>query len=222
MPRTARKLLGGYCYHVINRGNGRAQIFHDAEDYGAFVSLMARACGRIPIRLLAFCLMPNHFHFVLWPEGDRDISRWMHWLMTTHVCHYHRKRETSGRVWQGRFKAFPIEQDRHLLVVLRYVERNALGAGLVNRAESWPWCSLNPDTDVSDYLHSGPVKRTADWVNFVNQGQEVSETKGVQRSIRRDIPFGRESWAEAVAKKVGLESSLRSPGRPRKKGNVPI
>ncbi len=183
---------------------------------------MARACERIPIRLLAYCLMPNHFHFVVWPEGDRDVSKWMHWLLTTHVCHYHRKHKTSGRVWQGRFKAFPIEQDRHLLVVLRYVERNALRAGLVNRAERWPWSSLNPDTHMSDYLHLGPVGRPTGWLDFVNQGPGVSETEGVQRCVRRGTPFGRGGWAEVAAKEVGLASTLRPPGRPRKKGNVPI
>ena len=93
------------------------------------------------MRLLAWCLMPNHFHLVLWPHGDGDLSRWMQWLLTSHVRRYHRHYHGSGHVWQGRFKAFPIEEDEHLWTVLRYVERNALRANLVRRAEDWPWSS---------------------------------------------------------------------------------
>jgi putative transposase len=79
---------------------------------------------------------------VLWPHGDGDLGRWMQWLLTTHVHGYRAAHHSSGHVWQGRFKAFAIEEDHHLLTVLRYVERNPLRAGLVERAEDWPWSSL--------------------------------------------------------------------------------
>ena len=136
MPRTARASVGDYCYHVINRGNGRAEVFHADGDYQAFSGLLRQACERMPMRLLAYCLMPNHFHLALWPHHDGDLSRWMHWLLTAHVRRYHRWYDSSGHVWQGRFKAFPIEQDEHLLTVLRYIERNPIRAGLVSRAEA--------------------------------------------------------------------------------------
>jgi putative transposase len=126
MPRTARASAGGFCYHVINRGNARSQVFHKAEDYQAFVATMAEACIRVPMRPVAFCLMPNHFHLVLWPRADGELSRWMHWLLTTHVRRYLRHYGHSGHVWQGRFKAFPIQQDDHLTTVVRDVERNPL------------------------------------------------------------------------------------------------
>lgn len=98
MARTARLAPGGICYHAINRGNRRATVFHTSEDYDAFVRLMERACKRIPMRVLAYCLMPNHFHFMLWPYQDGDMSRWMQWLLTSHVRRYHRLRGTSGRI----------------------------------------------------------------------------------------------------------------------------
>ncbi len=127
MPRTARAALGGWCYHVLNRGNGRAEVFHKDEDYQAFLALFAPACERLPLRVLAWCLMPNHFHLVLQPHHDGDLGRWMQWLMTAHVRRYHRHYGGSGHVWQGRFKAFPIQKDDHLLTVLRYVERKEGG-----------------------------------------------------------------------------------------------
>jgi len=108
MARRLRKTLGGLCYHVINRRNGRATVFHKDDDYAAFLRLLCEASERLPMRLLAYCLMPNHFHLVLWPREDGDLSVWMQWLMTSHVRRYHRHYHSSGHVWQGRFRSFPI------------------------------------------------------------------------------------------------------------------
>lgn len=143
MPRIARASVGDICYHVINRGNAQIEVFHKDGDYRAFMELIGLACQRIPMRVLAYCVMPNHFHLALWPRSDRDLGRWMQWLLTAHVRRYHQHYRSSGHVWQGRFKAFPIEQDDHLLTVLRYVERNPLRGGLVEQAENWRWSSLH-------------------------------------------------------------------------------
>jgi len=224
MPRTARASAGGYCYHVLNRGNGQAQIFHKPDDYRAFLTLMAEASLRVPMRIVAYCLMPNHFHMVLWPAADGDLSRWMHWLSTTHVRRYLRHHQTSGHIWQGRFKAFPIEEDPHLLTVLRYVERNPLRARLVDRAELWPWSSLGhlgrpESTPVR--LDPGPVPRGRQWTDYVNavwfetEIDQVEEDR-IRLSILRDRPFGGKCWTESTARQLGLESSLRDRGRPRK------
>ena len=85
MPRTARASLGGWCYHVLNRGNTRGEVFRNQADYAAFVQLLVQASERLPMRLLGYCLMPNHFHLILWPHHDGDLSRWMQWLLTAHV-----------------------------------------------------------------------------------------------------------------------------------------
>ena len=217
MPRTARASRANYCYHVLNRGNGRAQVFHKPGDYEAFVALFERACERLPMRLLGYCLMPNHFHLVLWPRKDGDLSRWMQWLLTAHVRRYHRHYHGSGHVWQGRFKAFPIEQDEHLLTVLRYVERNPLRAGLVERAEDWQWSSLRLFTPEpqEEWLHAGPVPRGRTWLAWVNQPQTELELARLRHSIERGAPFGSESWIKRTATKLGLEASLHPRGRPR-------
>lgn len=117
MPRRLRCAVGGLCYHAINRGNRKSRVFHDAEDYRGFMRLVAHASERIPMRILGWCLMPNHFHFVLWPREDGDMSSWMHWLLTCHVVSYRERYGTSGRVWQGRFRSFVVQEDDHLLRV---------------------------------------------------------------------------------------------------------
>jgi len=218
MPRTARASTANYCYHVLNRGNAQAVVFHKDGDFRAFVDLIARAGDRVPMRVLAYCVMPNDFHLVLWPRGDGDLSRWMQWLLTAHVRRYHRHYHSSGHVWQGRFKAFPIQEDEHLLTVLRYVERNPLRAGLVERAEQWPWSSL-PGLDQGrpeSFLDPGPMPRGTEWVEGVNRPMTEAEEGRMRRSLDRGAPFGSEPWAVQSAGELGLESSLRPRGRPRK------
>ena len=165
MPRTARADAGGFCYHVMNLGNGQAEVFHKDGDYAAFAKLLREGCARLPMRLLSYCLMPNHFHLAVWPRKDGDLGVWMQWLLTTHVRRYHRHYHSSGHVWQGRYKAFPIQEDQHLLTVLRYIKRNALRAGLVGRAEDWPWSSLRwwSAPGSLPFLDPGPVPRGDDW-----------------------------------------------------------
>lgn len=217
MPRTARASVGDVVYHVINRGNGRMQVFHRDEDYRAFVNLLAEALARRPMRILAYCLMSNHFHLVLWPRADGDLSRWMQWLMTAHVRRYHRLRGTSGHVWQGRFKAFPIEQDEHLLTVLRYVERNALRAGVVPSASAWRWSSLGDDRErPAGLLHPSPVERPRNWTAWVERAETPAELEALERCLKRGTPYGDPGWVQRTAKRLGLESSLRPRGRPRK------
>jgi putative transposase len=206
------------CYHVLNRGNGRAEVFHKDGDYAAFLDLMVEANERLPLRILGYVLMPNHFHLVLWPRDDGDLSRWMQWLLTSHVRRYHRHYHGSGHVWQGRFKAFPIEQDEHLLTVLRYVQRNPLRARLVRRAETWAWSSLcwRPGGKRAAILSEWPVPCPRNWLARVNAVETEAELAAVRRSIARGAPFGDERWSERTAKRLGLESSLRARGRPRK------
>jgi len=218
MPRTARASVGDICYHVINRGNARSEVFHKAGDYQAFVDLIGLACRRMPMRVLAYCVMPNHFHLALQPYSDRDLGRWMQWLLTAHVRRYHRHYRSDGHVWQGRFKAFPIEQDDHLLTVLRYIERNPLRAGLVERAEAWRWSSLQhwQSTGPVSGIDPGPVARPENWRHWVNQPLTASELEDVRHCVNRGTPFGSVAWVTRMAAELGLTASLRPRGRPRR------
>lgn len=170
------------------------------------------------MRVLAYCLMPNHFHLVLWPHHDGDLSRWMQWILTTHVRRYHEHYQTSGHVWQGRFKAFPIQEDEHLLTVLRYVERNPLRAGLVAGVNDWRWNSLHllSISDLPAWYDDGPVRRGPEWLEFVSQPQTEAELAALRNSVKRGVPYGNETWQQRTIAALGLESTLRDRGRPRK------
>jgi putative transposase len=217
MPRTARASVGGYCYHIINRGNAQTEVFHTEGDYDAFLKLMHEASQRISMRILAYCLMPNHFHLALWPYHDGDLSRWMQWLLTAHVRRYHTYHESSGHVWQGRFKAFPIEQDDHLLAVLRYIEQNPVRGSLVVRAEEWRWSSAYAGNRQSaPSLDAGPVPRPTRWLDWVNETIVETDMQRIRQSVNRGAPFGSTAWTVVTAACLGLEASLRPIGRPQK------
>jgi putative transposase len=138
--------------------------------------------------------------------------------MTSHVRRHHRHYHSSGHVWQGRFKAFPIEEDEHVRVVLRYVERKPLRAGLVERAEDRRWSSLSPSPATPPaWLDPGPAPRGKGWVEDVNQiASNDDEIVRLQKSMECGMPFGSESWSRQAVAKLGLESSVRPRGRPRK------
>ena len=171
MSRPLRASEGGLVYHALNRSNARLLIF---EDYAAFERTLGEAVTRHDMRLLAYCLMPNHFHLVVWPRLDGELTRFMRWLTMTHTQRWHARRHSagSGHLYQGRFKSFPVQDDGHLLTVCRYVERNALRAGLVERAQLWRWGSLWRRTarkpPEGPALSPWPTERPSDWTKRVN------------------------------------------------------
>ena len=165
MPRIGRKAPGGLIYHVFNRGNGRQRLFRKPQDYDAFIELLLRIQSVVPVRILAVCLMPNHWHLVLWPRRDGELSNFMLRLATAHVRRHfaHTQNAAGGHLYQGRFKSFPVQDDFHLLVLLRYVEANAVRAGLVNDPDAWRWSSfaLRRNSAGAKMLHDWPIAAPA-------------------------------------------------------------
>ncbi len=206
MARTARADIGGICYHVLNRGNGRATVFHDPADFMRFLDLVANASRRYDVEVFAYCLMPNHFHLVARPGSNGGLGRWMHWVLTSYVRRHGVRYGAVGRIWQGRFKAFPIEHDRHLLTVVRYVEQNALRADLVQRAEDWRWGSLPERLGLSDrmILTPPPVSLPVDWDNVVNTRETSSTLEELRTCVARGRPYGSGAWSRGIATRFGL------------------
>ncbi len=225
MGRPHRAAEGGYVYHVLNRANARMTIFEDSGDYEAFEEVLREAVARTGMRLLAYCLMPNHWHLVVWPKEDGELSQFAGWLTLTHTQRWHAHRGTtgSGHVYQGRFKSFPIQEDEHFYMVARYVERNAVRANLARRAEQWRWSSLyrwlRGSAEDKELLAAWPLSRKSNWVEHVNAAQTEAELKAVRVSMQRCSPFGDETWTDHTVRQLGLESTIRPRGRPKKLGN---
>lgn len=220
MGRPLRKAAGGLIYHAWNRANGTLQIFDDDVDYAAFEKVLAEAVERTGIRLLAWCLMPNHWHLVLWPRKEGDLSEFMRWLTLTHTQRWHSRRRDagSGHVYQGRFKSFPVQEDGHFLDVVRHIERNPLRAKLVKRAQNWRWSSLwafeRGPTDDKPLTSPWPVRRAAGWAESVNKPPAPDDAQAVALSIKRSRPFGDPVWQRRTAARLGLNMTLAPRGRP--------
>ena len=226
MPWRIGRGTAGIPFHVMNRSARRLTLFEDSLDYRAFVRCLAEVKEKAPVQLFAFCVMPNHFHLVAQPLVDGGLSSFMRALLGTHSKRWRGFRRTlgEGAVYQGRFKAFPMQTDAHFYTVCRYVERNPLRAGLVAKAEEWQWSSAwqyASDRHVVP-LDEWPILRPLNWLDLVNDTQNREDEEAVRVANTRQQPFGQPEWASAIATITGSERSLRPVGRPKKttSGNV--
>ena len=223
MPRNARVDIGGEIYHVINRANGRLQIFNKDEDYQLFEQLLFETKELFDMRIIAYELMPNHFHLVLYPKKSGDLGLFMHRLSNAHTRKVHARTNTngSGHLYQGRYKSFLIDRQNYLLAVIKYVERNAVRAKLVRLCEDWQWGSA------WRRIHgTGQQKKLLDQISFrlpdnykkwINTSEEQDSLNLIRTSVNKSVPYGKSQWVDNMVLKYHLESTLKSPGRPKKK-----
>jgi putative transposase len=222
MPRRQRVCPPGQAFHVLNRAVARLTLFEKPEDYDAFVRVVSETWELVPLPILAMTVMPNHWHFVVRPSKPGQVSEFFRRLSVTHCMRWHAHYHTggTGHLYQGRFKSFPVQSDEHLLMVMRYVERNPLRAGLVEAAEDWRWSSAwarrQADESARRWLSapSDPsLPRT--WRAWVSRPQSEAEIEAVRSCIRRGSPFGDTKWVRQSAARLSLQSTLRPRGRPK-------
>lgn len=201
----------------------RLALFQKNDDYLAFERVLAESQERPDApRLLAWCLMPNHWHLVVHAGDATNLSTWMQWVTVTHTHRWHAHTGTVGEgpLYQGRFKSFPVQGEEHLLTLCRYVEANARRARLVKRAEVWRWCSLSVrrggKSVLRRWLRPWPVERPRNWLAEVNRPLDDEATQSVRQSLDRGVPLGDERWTARIASRLGLNITLRPRGRPRK------
>jgi putative transposase len=219
MPRRSRVHTAGLIFHVLNRGAKKASLFESDGDYTAFLRLLDMATRRERVAVLAYCLMPNHWHLLLMPQAEGALSRCLHWLTTTHARRWQLARGTEGQgaVYQARFKALAVKDDGHFRWVCRYIERNAMRASLVGRAEDWRWSSLwqrrarDPRVDLARW----PIPEPDDWCDQVNIPQTAAELERFRCAVVSGTPFGDEAWRRRVEHALG-RGYRRPRGRPRR------
>ncbi|MCF7954906.1 MAG: transposase [Phycisphaerae bacterium] len=222
MGKPKRITKGGYLYHVMNRANGKLRIFRKSGDFAAFENILATGLGRYDMRICGYCIMGNHWHLLLWPRNDGDLSEFMRWVGVTHTNRWHAAHGTTGmgHIYQGPFKSFPLKRDRHYLSVLRYIEANPFRASLAQQSCQWPYSSLAKrmgfaENDID--LTAGPIPLPHNWSDRVLQFADYERaTDEIRKCIKRGRPFGDKQWVEKTAIKLQLESTLKPRGRPKK------
>jgi putative transposase len=202
----------------MNRGARRLELFKHDDEYRLFLQSFAEAHERAQVDMFAYCLMPNHFHFVLRPTADGQLAEFMRLGTVTHSVRWHWQRGSigGGCVYQGRYRAFPIQTNRYFFNACSYVEGNALRSSLVSRAEDWEWSSLSARCKKRHILplQEWPILRPDDWIEWVNQRHSEPDLIAIRRALARSRPLGEAAWSHEVATKLGLPTG-RPAGRPR-------
>jgi len=224
MPRIIRTDIGEEIYHILNRANARVQIFDNDQDYQIFEVILEEAIEKFDMRLLAYCIMPNHWHLVLYPKKNGDLAKFMGWLSNTHTRRWHTSKNTigEGHLYQGRYKSFICQKDNYFLNLVRYVESNAQKAGLCKLAEDWKWSSIYRreigSAEQKKILSKWPIDIPKDYLVLANQDQNIKEKEAIENSITKGNPYGDVDWVEKTVKNFGLEQTLRRVGRPKNGG----
>lgn len=209
-------------YHVLNRANARMNIFNGDKEYQAFEQILFDAVEKFKMRLIAYTLMPNHFHLVLYPKHEGEIKKFMHWLTLTHTQRWHAHTKTigHGHVYQGRYKSFLVEENSYLWALLAYIERNALRAKLVEFLKDWKWSSyykrLYGTPLQKNLLATNSITWPDNYMELLTLDEEKENLEIIRNSVNRGKPFGSDNWTNKVLKKFGLEITERKRGRPKK------
>jgi putative transposase len=178
---------------VTNRGNDRREVFHEPADYQRFLTMLGTARAKHPIDVIGYCVMPNHFHLVLFPRTDTALSAYMQQVTGRYSCNYRLRTRTAGygHVFQAPFWSHPVESMEHFLATLRYVEANPVRAGLVARAQDWPWSSLRERLGgrSPQLLSPLPVALPTYWCELVNLPQNAQVLQRLREELTR--PPGR-------------------------------
>lgn len=202
MARSPRIDIGGYPYHILNRSNGGFEMFRNEKEYRAFESLLYETIELVGIRILAYCIMPNHWHIVAYPEQQGQMPDFVKRMSQSHaqLLHLQRNNVGTGHVYQDRYKSFPIQHDQHLLQVLRYVERNPVRAKLVASAHDWRWGSYwtrisGPEKRVS-LLSEWPIIRPSSYDEWVNEVEHEGVLEQIRNHIQKNKAYGDTEWGK--------------------------
>jgi len=196
-------------------------IFRSDEDYSDFVDVLSESVERFESRILAFCALPKHWHLVVTPRQDGDLSKLVAWITITHSSRWHTKpkRAGLGGLYERRFRSFPIQDNASLLDVMHFVESHPLRSGLAIAAKDWRWSSAamraNDQVDETPFLSSPPIAIPINWHDRIDLPMEREQLEKICNSIKRGAPYGDATWVQRTATRMNLESTLRPRGRPK-------
>jgi putative transposase len=174
--------------HCVNRGNDKRFLFQRAQDYEDFLRMVAWAKSRAAVRIIAYCVMANHWHFLFWVQCRGDVSRFLHLLTTTHAKSWRRRTNTvgCGHVYQDRFHDSKIFTERYYYNVLRYIEQNPFRAHLVRASRDWHWSSLRERLgDERGIIEDGPAPLPGDWPAIVDEHLAPDDMEEIRSALQR-------------------------------------
>ena len=227
MPRTARLLLSNTPHHIVQRGHNRASIFADVSDYQYYLDTLREWKHALAVKVYAYCLMTNHVHLIIEPGADvQTVGSLMRRLAGRQTRYVNALERRTGTLWEGRYKASPIQSDRYLLACSRYVELNPVRAGMVASPKDYRWSSYGQKVGIVDrwldedpcYVALGATRREREtgYAGFVDAVISQEEGAFIRTALRRNQLTGDARFVDEVATRSKRRIEFRSPGRPRK------
>ena len=223
MPRLARVVIPGCPHHLTQRGNRQEDVFFTAADRVRYLELLAEYAAKHGLAVQAYCLMTNHVHLVVVPRSETSLAAALKPLHTRYTQHVNWTQSVSGRLWQGRFYSCPLD-DEHLWAAVRYIERNPVRAGLVERAEDYRWssagarCGLRADGVLSDPCDLVSRLTPTKWRGWLREPWEDEEEMAVRlrQCTRTGRPAGGTDFIARLESVVGRVLRAKKVGRPNK------
>jgi putative transposase len=220
MPRISRTVAIGYPHHLTQRGNYRQTVFGHADDYAYYLNLFAKYSRKYGLEIWAYCLMPNHVHFVGVPGAADSLARTFNTVHMRYAQYYNQKNETKGHLWQGRFFSCALDE-RHTYAAVRYVELNPVRSGMVASPEAYPWSSAKGHlTECPDPVLSGRcflTETVQDWRQFLGEEKDLDARKQLIKATGNGHPCGAEDFVRQIESLTGRRFQPRPAGRPRNK-----
>jgi len=213
MPRRRVAGCGGFVFHVMNRSAKQLTLFEAADDYELFLQVLVEAEGVCPIRLLEYCVMPNHWHLLVWPERDDELSRYMRWITGVHGQRWRRAVGLPGKgaVYQGRYRWVAVQDGDHYDVARRYIQQNPVRAGLVEEPEQWAWSSASvAGRQPRPTLHCGPRAHDPQRDRSASRALDADTAQQMRESLRSGQPFGDARWSRALEVRIWLMAVLEA------------
>ncbi|MDQ6955495.1 MAG: transposase [Mariprofundaceae bacterium] len=219
MTRLPRLVVPNFPHHVTQRGNRRAQTFFEDADYELYGSLLSAAARKADAEIWCYCLMPNHIHMIIVPSGEDGLRRTFADAHRRYTGYVNARLRVTGHLWQGRFGSVLMDEE-HLAHAVRYVSMNPVRAGLVDRAEDWPWSSVGSHLSGQDsaLVKVAPIlDRYGDFATFLAQEDISSEAfKRLRQSETTGRPLGSDDWIDRLTEITGRELKPKKRGPKRR------
>jgi len=223
MPRRRLAGSGGFVFHVMNRSAKQLTLFDTPSEYETFLQVLADADTACPMRLLEYCLMPNHWHLLVWPERDDQLSRYMRWITGVHAQRWRQARGQPGKgaVYQGRYRWVAVQGGGHYEVARRYIQQNPVRAQLVGCQDEWPWSSASCEPILSrPTLAQGPLSLDTCHANPVDRLLDAETAQQMRASLRSGHPFGDPQWSMALEVRKWLTAVLEGHSKAQAAGQA--
>jgi len=214
MARIPRVVVPGIPHHIVQRGNRRQRVFFCEEDFRFFIRLLKKYSQEFGLTIWAYCLMLNHFHLLAIPLEASSLSEIMAVVNQKYALAVNLREDWRGSLWQGRFYSCPLDHP-HSIATARYIERNPVRAGIVERPDDYPWSSARAHFDGASDSLVGPSPITEeiwDWKSFISIEDDEETLKLIRKNTKTGRPVGAEAFVDEMEKLTNRILKLKKPG----------